>query len=58
MWGKIIGHLESTESIGDKLPIECHRHPGEIRYVSQPGDLPSLSPDGELLIGSLNLLQK
>jgi hypothetical protein len=46
MWGKIIEELEEKDLVGPALPIVCHRHPNEVKYVSEPGQLPQIAPDG------------
>ncbi|KAH8119264.1 P-loop containing nucleoside triphosphate hydrolase protein [Phellopilus nigrolimitatus] len=49
MWFEVIEKLQEQDSIGKRLPIRCHRHPDEIRYVSRPDELPAMSPDGGCL---------
>jgi hypothetical protein len=46
MWGKIIEELEEKGLVGPALPISCHRHSKEVKYVSEPGMLPQIAPDG------------
>ena len=46
MWGKIIEELEEKGLVGSALPIVCHRHPDATKYVSEPGQLPQIAPDG------------
>ena len=46
MWGKIIEQLEEKSLVGSALPIVCHRHPNVAEYVSEPGRLPQIAPDG------------
>ena len=46
MWGKIVEELEETGLVGPALPISCHRHSKEVKYVSEPGMLPQIAPDG------------
>jgi len=46
MWGKIIEELEEKGLVGPALPIVCHRHSVPVKYVSEPGQLPQLAPDG------------
>ena len=48
MWETVIGELREQGCLDKELPIICHRHPEELRYVSKPGDLPRLSPDGKI----------
>ena len=49
MWQSVIEELEKQEAVGDAFPIACHQHPESIEYVSKPGILPRLAPDGMLL---------
>ena len=46
MWGEIIEELEEKDLVGSALPIVCHRHPNVTKYVSEPGQLPQIAPDG------------
>ncbi|KAG0698145.1 hypothetical protein DFH29DRAFT_943008 [Suillus ampliporus] len=46
MWQHIIEELEGEEALGPALPIACHRHPETLEYVSKPGQLPQIAPDG------------
>jgi len=46
MWHSIIEELESIDCLGPALPIVCHRHPSRVEYISKPGILPQISPDG------------
>ncbi|OAX35179.1 hypothetical protein K503DRAFT_868436 [Rhizopogon vinicolor AM-OR11-026] len=46
MWQRIIDELETNEALGPALPVACHRHPETLEYVSKPGQLPQLAPDG------------
>ena len=46
MWQHIIDELETNEALGPALPVACHRHPETLEYVSKPGQLPELAPDG------------
>lgn len=46
MWATIVEKLDDVGVLGTSLPIKCHRHPTDVRYISKPGELPLLSPDG------------
>ena len=46
MWGKIIEELEEKGLVGSALPIVCHHHSDVAKYVSEPGQLPQIAPDG------------
>ncbi len=47
MWESIIEQLSDENAIGGGFPLMCSRHPGNINYVSQPGEIKNVSPDGE-----------
>lgn len=47
MWTSIINDLQREDSVDSSLPIRCNQHPDDIRYISKPGDLPRVSPDGK-----------
>ncbi|KAI5116801.1 hypothetical protein M0805_007013 [Coniferiporia weirii] len=46
MWSSVISELSAQNGIGTRIPIKCNRHPDDVRYVSQPGELSLISPDG------------
>lgn len=46
MWHSVIDELEQNEAVGTAFPVVCQRHPDIIEYVSEPGKLPRLAPDG------------
>ncbi len=46
MWNDVIKRLDSAGCVGDALPIACQQHPNIVQYISRPGELPSISPDG------------
>jgi hypothetical protein len=48
MWHSIIEELDSIDCVGPALPIACYRHPDKVEYISKPGTLPQISPDGIL----------
>jgi hypothetical protein len=48
MWRGIVEQLESQDAIGSAIPVACHRHPETVMFVSEPGVLPTFSPDGML----------
>lgn len=45
-WATVVDELTEQGALGNQLPIVCHRHPEEVGFISKPGDLPRLSPDG------------
>lgn len=47
MWRSIIEELEAKEAVGDALPVSCPNHPGTVQYISSPGKLPRIAPDGK-----------
>ncbi|KAF7983780.1 hypothetical protein HWV62_18992 [Athelia sp. TMB] len=49
MWHSIIEELRSSDSVGSALPIACCQHPDIIEYISKPGQLPRVAPDGWIL---------
>ncbi|KAL5513488.1 hypothetical protein ACEPAH_3887 [Sanghuangporus vaninii] len=49
MWSSVVSQLQENGAVGDAIPIKCHRHPDDIRYISKPGELPKSSPDGGCL---------
>jgi len=46
MWRSIIDDLEKENAVGDAFPVACHRHPEAIQYISNPGELLRIAPDG------------
>lgn len=46
MWRNIIEELQDRDCVGDALPIVCHQHSGAVQYVSKPGQLSRIAPDG------------
>ncbi|EIN11698.1 P-loop containing nucleoside triphosphate hydrolase protein [Punctularia strigosozonata HHB-11173 SS5] len=49
MWREVIDELEKDGSVGDAFPVACHQHPDPIHYISTPGQLPQVAPDGGCL---------
>ncbi|KAI0088042.1 P-loop containing nucleoside triphosphate hydrolase protein [Irpex rosettiformis] len=49
MWKDVIVRLDSEGCVGDALPIACQQHPEFVQYISNPGELPHISPDGGCL---------
>jgi hypothetical protein len=52
MWRSVIDELEQNDALGSAFPIVCQRHPDTIKYVSEPGQLPRLAPDGAYFMSS------
>ncbi|KAG8690474.1 hypothetical protein FRC11_011352, partial [Ceratobasidium sp. 423] len=46
MWSDVLKELHSSECLGPKLPIACHRHPDYIKWIGKPGEIPIVSPNG------------
>ncbi|KAG6373951.1 hypothetical protein JVT61DRAFT_6115 [Boletus reticuloceps] len=46
MWCTIIEELDAQDALGPVLPVACHRHPDTVEYVSFPGQLSRIAPDG------------
>ena len=56
MWGKVIEELEEKGLVGSALPIICHRHSDVAKYVSEPGQLPEIAPDGWFCLKALPVI--
>lgn len=56
MWRGVIDELEQQQCIGEGFPIACHRHPDTINYVSKPGQLQLIAPDGRFIFLIMFLL--
>ena len=56
MWRKIVEELEEKGLIGPALPIACYRHSDVVKYVSEPGQLPQMAPDGSLYCQTLSVI--
>jgi len=48
LWRHVIKELEEQDCLGEAFPIACHRHPESTTYISAPGKLSEVAPDGEL----------
>ena len=48
LWRRVIEELEEQDCLGEAFPIACHRHPESTTYISAPGKLSEVAPDGEL----------
>ena len=48
LWRHVIDELGKQQCIGGAFPIACYRHPEATTYISAPGKLPEVAPDGEL----------
>ncbi|KAF8128159.1 hypothetical protein EV363DRAFT_1585143 [Boletus edulis] len=46
MWRTIIEELDAQDALGPALPVACHRHSDTVEYVSSPGQLSRIAPDG------------
>ncbi|KAH0839427.1 hypothetical protein J3R83DRAFT_202 [Lanmaoa asiatica] len=46
MWRSIIEELDAQDGLGPGLPVACHRHRNKVEYVSRPGQLSRIAPDG------------
>lgn len=49
MWRSVIEELDSQDSLGPALPVACHRHRKTVEYISSPGQLSQIAPDGRCL---------
>src|SRR5882757_4539842 len=48
-WRTVLDEMENEDQVGFAFPIICPRHPEAKRFVSKPGELPTLSPEGGCL---------
>jgi hypothetical protein len=48
-WRTVLDEMENEDLIGYAFPIVCPRHPIIKRFVSKPGELPMLAPEGGCL---------
>ncbi|KAI9460073.1 hypothetical protein HD554DRAFT_1598622 [Boletus coccyginus] len=46
MWRSILDELDAQDALGPALPVACHRHRERVEYVSFPGQLSRIAPDG------------
>jgi hypothetical protein len=47
MWRSILEELDAQDGLGPALPVACHRHRDKVEYVSSPGQLSRIAPDGK-----------
>ena len=45
-WSTILDEMEKHGQIGFGFPIICARHPEQVKFVSEPGQLPKVAPLG------------
>ena len=45
-WSTILDEMEKEGQINSGFPIVCSRHPGQVKIVSEPGQLPMIAPLG------------
>ncbi|KAF8668071.1 P-loop containing nucleoside triphosphate hydrolase protein [Rhizoctonia solani] len=48
MWSDVLKELNSSDCLGSKLPIACHRHPDYVQWIDSPGMIPIVSPKEDL----------
>ncbi|KAI9456882.1 hypothetical protein HD554DRAFT_1839076 [Boletus coccyginus] len=46
MWRSILEELDAQDALGPALPVACHRHRERVEFVSSPGQLSRIAPDG------------
>ncbi|KAG9309778.1 hypothetical protein JVU11DRAFT_10152 [Chiua virens] len=46
MWRSILEELDAQDALGPALPVACHQHPDKEEFVSRPGQLSRIAPDG------------
>ncbi|TCD60036.1 hypothetical protein EIP91_010850, partial [Steccherinum ochraceum] len=49
MWKSVVEELDRDGCVGPALPVVCAQHKDKIQYVSKPGQLPRIAPDGGCL---------
>ncbi|OSD04967.1 hypothetical protein PYCCODRAFT_1475560 [Trametes coccinea BRFM310] len=49
-WSTILDEMESRDQIASGFPIACPRHPAQANIISNPGELPLVSPAGGCLL--------
>jgi len=50
MWRTVIDELEKEGCVGPGFPVACHRHSDDVHYISEPGVLPRIAPDGSFAV--------
>ena len=45
-WKEVLGELQDHGCVGTGIPVVCQRHPGAVRYISEPGLLSRIAPLG------------
>ena len=55
-WCTILDEMEKEGQIGFGFPIVCARHPGQIKSISEPGQLPKIAPLGTSRIYAIGVL--
>ena len=48
MWQGVIEELQQEGCLGPAFPVACHQHPDVVEYISEPGKLAQIAPDGGL----------
>jgi superfamily I DNA and/or RNA helicase len=56
MWTKVVEEFQDQDAYGETLPISCHRHPTDVRYITEPAQIRQVSPDGKFSLGGLDRL--
>lgn len=47
IWASVLKEMNDSDCLGKGLPMACHQHPDYVQIVEQPGQLKTVSPDGE-----------
>ncbi|KAI0779559.1 hypothetical protein C8Q74DRAFT_1217042 [Fomes fomentarius] len=50
MWREVVEELRKRDCLGSAIPVACQRHPQKVEFVSKPGQLPRIAPDGGCLL--------
>ncbi|KIM21900.1 hypothetical protein M408DRAFT_29151 [Serendipita vermifera MAFF 305830] len=49
IWNQVIQEFKDQDAYGSSLPISCHKHPNEVKWVANPYSLVQVSPEGGCL---------
>lgn len=45
-WNKILDEMEKMGQVGYGFPAICPRHPEQVKFITEPGQLPVVAPLG------------
>ncbi|KIM23239.1 hypothetical protein M408DRAFT_332444 [Serendipita vermifera MAFF 305830] len=49
IWNQVVQEFKDQDAYGSSLPIACHKHPNEVKWVANPNYLLQVSPEGGCL---------